>query len=61
MSNNKIKALKNEIESLKSQWPAHSVPPMMLKRLDELEEELEKAMSRKEDMDKNHSEPETHT
>jgi hypothetical protein len=44
MSNDKIKALKKEIANLKSQWPAHSVPPTMLQRLDELEEELEKEL-----------------
>jgi SMC interacting uncharacterized protein involved in chromosome segregation len=44
MENKKIEALKEEIESLKSQLPAHSIPPTMLQRLDELEEELEKEL-----------------
>ena len=44
MDNEKIKTLKDEIARLKSQWPAHSVPPAMLQRLDELEEELEKEL-----------------
>ena len=45
MSDDKIKALKKEIANLKSQWPAHSVPPTMLQRLDDLEEELEKGIA----------------
>jgi hypothetical protein len=44
MSNDKIKALKKEIANLKNQWPAHSVSPTMLQRLDDLEEELEKEL-----------------
>ena len=44
MDNERIKNLKNEIAILKSQWPAHSVPPAMLQRLDELDEELEKEL-----------------
>ena len=44
MSNDKIKALKKEIANLKMQWPAHSVPPTMLQRLDELDEEWEKEL-----------------
>ena len=46
MSSDKIKALKEEIANLKSQWPAHSVPPTMLQRLDELDEELEKELQK---------------
>jgi hypothetical protein len=42
--NQKIEDLKKEIENLKRQWPAHSVPAAMLQRLDELEEELEKEL-----------------
>jgi hypothetical protein len=44
MENKKIEALKEEIERLKSQFPAHSISPTMLQRLDELEEELEKEL-----------------
>lgn len=36
----KIKELERQIEALQEQWPAHSVPPAMLERLDDLEEEL---------------------
>lgn len=48
MGNERIKILKKEIADLKSQWPAHSVPPAMLLQLDELEEELEKEIQREE-------------
>jgi predicted urease superfamily metal-dependent hydrolase len=40
----RIKDLDRQIEELKSRWPTHSVHPAMLQRLDELEEELEKAI-----------------
>ena len=46
MSNDKVEALKKEIANLISQWPAHSVPPTMLQRLDDLEEELEKELQK---------------
>jgi hypothetical protein len=42
MSSERIEELEKQIAELKSQWPAHSVPPTMLQRLDELEEELER-------------------
>ncbi len=38
-----IKALEAEIAALKKQWPAHSVPPALLQRLDDLEDALAKA------------------
>ena len=41
MNNERIIELEKQIADLKKQWPAHSVPPAMLQRLDELEEELE--------------------
>ena len=34
--------LEREIADLKARWPQHSVPPAMLMRLEELEEELER-------------------
>lgn len=37
----RIKELEEQIADLKRQWPAHSVPPAMLQKLDELESELE--------------------
>ena len=48
MNNKKIKMLKEEIARLRSQWPAHSVSPTMILRLDDLEEELEKALKKNE-------------
>ena len=38
----RIKVLEEKIAELKRQWPAHSVPPAMLMRLDDLEDELER-------------------
>jgi hypothetical protein len=38
-----IKELEEQIEELKSRWPAHSVKPAMVQHLDELEEKLQKA------------------
>jgi len=35
-----IKALEAELTALRKQLPAHSVPPGMLMRIDELEDEL---------------------
>ena len=43
MSSERIKELEKQIAELKSRWPAHSVKPAMVQRVDELEEELEKA------------------
>ena len=39
----KIAELEAEIAALEKQWPAHSVPPTMLQRLDDLEEALAEA------------------
>jgi hypothetical protein len=38
----RIQELEREIADLKARWPKHSVPPAMLMRLEELEEELER-------------------
>ena len=46
MDMEKIEALEKEIALLKSQWPAHSVPAVMLERLDELEEALEQELQK---------------
>jgi len=43
MPEKKVKKLEEEIADLKARWPAHSVKPSMLQKLEELEEELEKA------------------
>jgi hypothetical protein len=45
MSNDRIKELESQIAELKRRWPAHSVPPTLLEQLDELEEELERALA----------------
>ena len=42
MSNDKVKEIEEKIADLKARWPAHSVPPLMWKQLEELEDELEK-------------------
>ena len=38
----RIKELEREIADLETRLPAHSVPPAMIGKLEELEEELEK-------------------
>ncbi len=40
-ASDRILRLQAEIEDLKKRMPAHSVPPSMFQRLEELEEELE--------------------
>ncbi len=40
----RIQELRREIADLKARWPKHSVPPAMLMRLEELEEELERLL-----------------
>ncbi len=42
MENERIRELEKQIAALKSQWPAHSVPPTMFQQLEELEQELER-------------------
>ena len=44
MSSERIKELEGLVAELKGRWPAHSVPPTMLQQLDDLEEELERAL-----------------
>ena len=43
MSRNKVKEIEGKIADLKARWPPHSVPPSMWQRLEELEDQLEKA------------------
>ena len=43
MGIDRIKELEEKLADLKGRWPAHSVPPSMWQKLEELEEELEKA------------------
>ncbi len=40
-----VAQLEREINELKSSLPAHSTPPSLLIRLEELEEELEKLLN----------------
>lgn len=42
----RVRELERQIEELKSRWPAHSVPPAMVQRLEELEEELERELKK---------------
>ena len=48
MSSERIKDLEKQIAELKRQWPAHSVPPAMFQRLEDLEEELERERAARE-------------
>ena len=57
----KVEEIKRQIADLEKRWPAHSTPPALMQQLDELEAKLEKALSRNEGVDKNHSESEAHT
>ncbi len=51
----KVEEIKRQIADLEKRWPAHSTPPALMQQLDE----LEKALSRNEGVDKNHSGSET--
>ena len=44
MNNKRIQELEKKIADLKKRWPAHSVPPALMRELDDLEEELAEAM-----------------
>lgn len=50
-SENRIKDLERQLQDLREQWPAHSVPARMVQRLDELEEEIEKLRTHPEQLD----------
>jgi hypothetical protein len=41
----RIRAIREQIADLRKRWPAHSTPPDMMQRLDELEEELENELA----------------
>jgi len=43
MKNAKAEAIRQQIADIKANWPAHSVPPSMWQKLEELEEALEQA------------------
>ncbi len=42
----RVRQLREQIAELKKSWPAHSVSPSMLQRLDDLEDELESELSK---------------
>ena len=44
MNNKRIQELEEKIAELKKRWPAHSVPPALMRELDDLEEELTEAL-----------------
>lgn len=46
MSENRIQELVQQIADLKKRWPAHSVPPVMMAQLDELEDVLRQELAR---------------
>ena len=48
MDDKRVKEIEDEIADLKDRWPAHSVPPRMWQRLEELEEELDREKKRSE-------------
>ena len=43
MNAGRVRELEGRIADLKARWPAHSVPPSMVRELEDLEEELERA------------------
>ena len=43
MDKKSIEEIEAEIADLKARWPAHSVPPSMWQKLEEIEEQLERA------------------
>ncbi|MCL5959125.1 MAG: histidine kinase [Chloroflexi bacterium] len=43
MSKMRVAELEKEIEDLRRRLPAHSLPPTMLQRLEDLEDELDEA------------------
>ena len=44
MNKERIREIEEELADLKARWPAHSVPPSMWQKLEELENELEVLM-----------------
>ena len=44
MKDKHVQELEEKIAELKKRWPAHSVPPALMRELDDLEEELAEAM-----------------
>jgi len=46
----RIRELERQIADLEARLPAHSVPPAMIGRLEELEEELEQIKAARQDI-----------
>jgi hypothetical protein len=51
MGTDRIAELERQIADLKARWPAHSAPPSLFQRLEELEEALKKARGTEEKRD----------
>jgi len=51
MVNERIREIEEELTDLKARWPAHSVPPSMWQKLEELEEKLEQAKKEQDTSD----------
>ena len=45
MKTERIKELEEKIDDLKKRWPAHSVSPALFQELEDLEEELARAVT----------------
>jgi len=43
MDADRIREIEDELADLKARWPAHSVPPSMWQKLEDLEDKLERA------------------
>ena len=60
MGDKRIEELERQIEQLKNQFPAHTIPPAMMEQLDGLEDMLEEALkklsreSKQDEKDRNH-------
>jgi len=60
LGDKRIEELKRQIEQLKNQFPAHTIPPAMMEQLDDLEDMLEEALkklsreSKQDEKDRNH-------
>lgn len=53
MNEDRIAELNKQIADLKKSWPAHSIPPAMMERLDALEEELTEELRKRAKATKN--------
>ncbi|MBW6484833.1 MAG: hypothetical protein K0B01_01610 [Syntrophobacterales bacterium] len=52
MNAEKVREIEERIAELKARWPAHSVKPSMWQELEDLEEELKKAMNEQQHFSK---------